>query len=73
MRFAPLFLQFKVNTNDEEIKFSYRMYSSNDYPEDLKFREWICPNCNTEHDRDINASINIMFEGLKIYMKSYLI
>ncbi|EEI89495.1 hypothetical protein HMPREF0765_4912, partial [Sphingobacterium spiritivorum ATCC 33300] len=36
---APLFLQFKVNTNDEEIKFSYRMYSSNDYPEDLKFGE----------------------------------
>ncbi|WAC41070.1 hypothetical protein [Pedobacter sp. SL55] len=34
---AALFLQFKVNTNDEEIKFSYRMYSSNDYPEDLKF------------------------------------
>ena len=37
---APLFLQFKVNTNDEEIKFSYRMYSSNDYPEDLKFGEY---------------------------------
>lgn len=36
---APLFLQFKVNTNDEEIKFSYRMYSQNDYPEDLKFGE----------------------------------
>lgn len=36
---APLFLQFKVNTNDEEIKFSYRMYSSNDYPEDLKLGE----------------------------------
>tara|TARA_R110000751_G_scaffold123489_2_gene224386 strand:- start:9788 stop:12619 length:2832 start_codon:yes stop_codon:yes gene_type:complete len=34
---APLFLQFKVNTNDEEIKFSYRMRSQNDYPEDLKF------------------------------------
>lgn len=34
---ASLFLQFKVNINDEEIKFSYRMYSSNDYPEDLKF------------------------------------
>lgn len=34
---APLFLQFKVNTNDEVISFSYRMYSSNDYPEDLKF------------------------------------
>lgn len=37
---APLFLQFKVNTNDEEIKFSYRMCSSNDYPEDLKFGEY---------------------------------
>lgn len=37
---APLFLQFKVNTNDEAISFSYRMYSSNDYPEDLKFGEY---------------------------------
>lgn len=37
---APLFLQFKVNTNDEVIAFSYRMYSSNDYPEDLKFGEY---------------------------------
>jgi hypothetical protein len=36
---APLFLQFKVNTNDEVISFSYRMYSSNDYPDDLKFGE----------------------------------
>ena len=36
---APLFLQFKINTNDEEIKFSYRIYSINDYPEDLKFGE----------------------------------
>ncbi|TWV12783.1 hypothetical protein FQ707_08055 [Bacteroidaceae bacterium HV4-6-C5C] len=37
---APLFLQFKINTNDEEITFSYRMRSSNDYPEDLKFGEY---------------------------------
>lgn len=36
---VPLFLQFQVNENDELIKFSYRMYSSNDYPEDLKFGE----------------------------------
>jgi hypothetical protein len=36
---APLFLQFKVNANEEEIKFSYRMRSANDYPEDLKFGE----------------------------------
>jgi putative transposase len=25
----------------------------------LKHRFWTCANCNTEHDRDINASINI--------------
>jgi len=34
---APLFLQFRVNENDGEIRFSFRAYSSNDYPEDLKF------------------------------------
>ncbi len=32
----------------------------------LADREWICPNCNTLLDRDNNASINILQEGLKI-------
>jgi hypothetical protein len=34
---APLFLQFKLNQNDGIISFSFRLYSLNDYPEDLKF------------------------------------
>ncbi|WP_442920527.1 zinc ribbon domain-containing protein [Methanobrevibacter sp.] len=29
-------------------------------------RTWKCQKCNTIHDRDINASINILNEGLKI-------
>ena len=32
----------------------------------LEIRKWTCPQCNTIHDRDINAAINIMNEGLKI-------
>ena len=36
---------------------------------DLSIREWECPNCTNKNLRDINSSINIMFEGLKLYMK----
>lgn len=31
---------------------------------DLSVRKWTCPNCHSVHDRDINASINILNKGL---------
>ena len=32
----------------------------------LEVRSWTCSSCNTKHDRDVNAAINIRNEGLRV-------
>jgi putative transposase len=27
---------------------------------------WVCPECNMQHDRDINASINLKNEAIRL-------
>ena len=44
----------------------------NQITKNLNIREYECPNCHNKLNRDFNASVNIMFEGLKLYTKELL-
>ena len=41
----------------------------NSITKSLNIRKWICPECGTVHDRDINASKNILSKGIEILTK----
>ena len=68
-------LEYKTKWYDKEIIKIDRLYPSSqicsvcgnrDGKKTLDVREWTCPICHTHHDRDINASKNILAEGLRI-------
>lgn len=68
-------LEYKSLWNDRIYHKVDRYYASsqicnvcNNKNKDIKnlsIRNWTCPNCNTTHNRDINASRNIIKQGLK--------
>ena len=68
-------LEYKAKWYGKEIIKIDRLYPSSqicsvcghhDGKKTLDIREWTCPICHTHHDRDINASKNILAEGLRI-------
>ena len=62
---------YQINTYYPSSQICSRCNTQDKRYKDLTKREYKCPKCNLELDRDLNASINIMFEGLKLYMKNY--
>lgn len=68
-------LIYKANQWGKTLKELDRFYPSSKtcsccgvklYELPLSVRNWTCPNCQTNHDRDINASINILHKADKI-------
>ena len=60
-------IYYKINTYYPSSKICSSCGYKNSKLKDLSIREYNCPNCGTYNDRDINASLNIMFEGLKLH------
>jgi len=69
-------LEYKASWYGKSISVIDRFYPSsqlcsvcgekNPATKDLNVREWICSNCGTMHDRDTNAAVNILNEGLRL-------
>lgn len=65
-------LEYKANWHGRSISKVSRWYPSSKTCSSCGFKldtlgrnveQWTCPNCNTHHDRDINAAINILQQG----------
>ncbi len=74
------YLQYKANWYGREIIKIDRFFPSSKTCSNcryikqdltLKDREWLCPECKTKLDRDINASLNILKQGLNKCGRDY--
>lgn len=68
-------LEYKADWYEKQVSKISRWYPSsqlcsncgfNSGKKPLSVRDWTCENCGSHHDRDINASINILNEGLRL-------
>ena len=69
-------LDYKMTERGKHLQKIDRWYPSsqtcnvcgcvNEDVKNLSIRKWTCPYCGAEHDRDVNAAINIKKEGQRI-------
>lgn len=62
---------YQINEYYPSSQVCSRCDSVNKKYKDLSLRDYKCDTCLMEIDRDLNAGINIMFEGFKMYMNKY--
>ena len=62
---------YQINTYYPSSQICSRCDNQDKKYKNLNEREYKCIECGQVLDRDFNASINIMFEGLKLYMENY--
>ena len=60
-------IYYKINTYYPSSQICSTCGYKNEKLKDLSIREYDCPKCGSYNDRDINASLNILLEGLKLH------